>query len=85
MGGVVEKRKGGARVSEFFPKNPNLNKKKNVVFFSGGGGVGEGSRSGGGGAGVSEFNFTKNQNLKNVVFFCWGRRGWEGGGLDFFY
>ena len=66
---------GGARVSDFFTKNPYL--KQN--FFLGGGG---GGRWGGDGdeARVSKIYFTKNPNKKKRNIFLGGGRGaWDGG------
>ena len=58
---------GGARVSEFISKNPNLKKSSGV----GGGGRGAGWVGDGGGARVSEI-FSKNPSLKKGFFFILG-------------
>ena len=64
---------GGARLSEFFSKNPNrikriqiLKKNKNCLFVDGGGE-----------ARGSEFFYKELKSKKNLFFFCrGGGRGW---------
>ena len=71
---------GGARVSEYFSKNPNL-KKKNSFFLAGGPGQGV---AGGGGLELVNF-FSKSPNLKNRFFFCFGGGEVGARGSDFFF